>query len=86
MKKIILILTGLTLTTLVASCTTSIPITSPSGRLGHAINCSSVTIAQCYQKAGEVCGGRGYRIISQKNQSEGFFTPADKSLIIECNQ
>lgn len=79
-----LTLSGLVLSAVMSGCATSIPISSPSGKLGHAINCSSVSMAQCYQKAGEKCGGRGYNILNQKNQSQGFFTPADKTLVVEC--
>ncbi len=79
-----LTLSSLVLSAVMSGCATSIPISSPSGKLGHAINCSSVSMAQCYQKAGEKCGGRGYNILNQKNQSQGFFTPADKTLVVEC--
>jgi hypothetical protein len=79
-----LTLSSLVLSAVISGCATSIPISSPNGRLGHAINCSSVSMAQCYQKAGEKCGGRGYNILNQKNQSQGFFTPADKTLVVEC--
>ncbi|MEB8430840.1 hypothetical protein OO007_01290 [Cocleimonas sp. KMM 6892] len=85
MKTIKLLLPSSLIAILLTGCATSIPISSPNGKIGHAINCSAVTMAQCYQKAGEMCGGRGYNILNQKNQSQGFFTPADKSLVVECN-
>lgn len=84
MNKLSLTLSGLILSSIIVGCATSIPISSPNGKLGHAINCSAVSMAQCYQKAGEKCGGRGYNILNQKNQSQGFFTPADKTLVVEC--
>lgn len=73
------------LLTLVTGCASSVPITSPSGKKGHAIDCSLFSIAQCYEKAGKVCGGKGYKILDKKNKSEGFFTSANKTLVIECN-
>lgn len=84
MKTKTSIFSSIFITVIISGCATSIPISSPSGKMGHAINCSAVTIAQCYQKAGEMCGGRGYIILNQKNQSAGFFTGADKSLVVEC--
>ncbi len=84
MKLKSILLSSLIAAVFLTGCTTSIPISAPSGKLGHAINCSAVTMAQCYQKAGMLCGGKGYNILSQKDQSPGFFTPADKSLVVEC--
>jgi len=83
MKKTLLI-SGLVISAVLSGCTISKPITTANGKLGHSINCSGGNIAQCYEKAGEKCAGRGYVVLNQSNQSQGFFTGADKTLIVEC--
>ncbi len=39
----------------------------PDGRRGYNVDCSGQGISwgDCYQKAGEVCGNRGYDILLQ---------------------
>jgi len=62
---------------LLAGCAApSQPIYTQDGRMGHSINCPSVSIVQmnwshCLAKAGEICGARGYDIISKVGE-EGF--------------
>ncbi|MFK8067154.1 MAG: hypothetical protein AB8D52_02820 [Gammaproteobacteria bacterium] len=83
-KTKILVFFCLLTTVTMTGCAITTPITSPNGKSGYAINCTAVTIAHCYQKAGEMCGVRGYSIIDQKNESHGFLIAADRSLIVEC--
>lgn len=70
--------------TILSGCASSLPITSPSGKKGHAIDCSFSSIGDCYEKAGQMCGDKGYKIIDQKNKAEGFLSSANKALVIEC--
>lgn len=79
-----LLFTSVFLTT-VSGCASSVPITSPGGKAGHAIDCSFATIAECYEKAGKMCGAKGYKIIDQKNQAESLLSSANKALVVECN-
>jgi hypothetical protein len=46
----------------------------PDGRQGHSISCdgSGVGMNYCFEKAGELCGTRGYDLIGRSGQS----TPA----------
>ncbi len=82
--KNLTIVSGLGVAFILGGCATSSPIMTESGKLGHAIDCSSVSMAQCYELAGEKCAQKGYKVLNKKNQSQGFFTPANKNLIIEC--
>ena len=84
MKTKALKLSCLLMTEIISGCSISTPISSPNGKIGYAINCTAVTIADCYQKAGEMCGGKGYTILDKKNKSHGFFTAADRTLVVEC--
>lgn len=45
-------------------CVTASPIHTASGKLGHAIECSGTAQSwgQCYEKASEICGARGYDV------------------------
>jgi hypothetical protein len=42
----------------------------PDGRLGHSISCdgSAVGMNVCFEKAGELCKGRGYDLVSREGQ------------------
>ena len=79
-----LLISGLLLSVVLSGCTTSKPITTANGKPGHSIDCTDENMAQCYEKAGEICGKNGYSVLSQSNQSQGFFALPDKSLIVEC--
>src|SRR5262245_5657726 len=62
-----------------AGCASSQQMYTPDGQQGHTVSCSPVwsggiiggiadgatSWAQCYQKAGEICGERGYTILQQ---------------------
>lgn len=64
---------------LIAGCSTTVaPTYTSSGVAGYRINCGGFfgdgDLGSCYQKAGEVCETRGYRVLQT---SLG-------SVIIEC--
>jgi hypothetical protein len=42
----------------------------PDGRLGQSISCdgSAVGMNVCFEKAGELCKGRGYDLVSREGQ------------------
>lgn len=63
----------------VVGCATSREIFMPDGGKGHSINCSGAALnwGICYEKAGEICGARGYDIIAGGS---------DQSAIISGNQ
>lgn len=51
---------------LVGGCASSTQTYTPDGRVAHSINCSGTARnwGMCQEKAGELCGTRGYEIIS----------------------
>ena len=52
---------------LLAGCVQTKSIHLPDGRQGHSINCSGQDFSwnQCYEKAGEICGARGYEVVAR---------------------
>jgi hypothetical protein len=72
----------------------------PSGDTGFAINCSggdaSSSWAECYKKAGEVCGAYGYDVVSKDVDNgataggsvAGIFgaNVKNRSMVIHCKQ
>jgi hypothetical protein len=64
--------------TLLTACTSIQPTFTSLGNPGYRINCGGVfgdgDLGSCYQSAGEICKGAGYRI-SQSGVS---------SMIVEC--
>lgn len=84
------------LAVLSAGCTTVKPTYLPDGRQGHAVSCPGTARnwGHCHEKAGEVCGARGYDVLSQDghgsfihNTMGGNFQvipTASRTLLIAC--
>jgi len=53
----------------------------PSGEEGYAIDCSGPAseLVECYEKAGNVCGARGYEIIRP-----GDIRLSNRAMLIKC--
>ncbi len=94
---------GLGLLTLggLSGCSSTTTMTYlPSGDTGFAINCSgsdaSSSWAQCYQRAGEVCGNYGYDVVSKDVDNGatsggtvgGIFgaNVKNRSMVVRCKQ
>ena len=58
---------------LVAGCATSKQISGPNGEILHSIDCSGYysNIGTCLEKAGKICGPRGYDIIMGGTENQG---------------
>lgn len=81
---------------LLAGCVTSKPIYTQDGRQGHAIECGGTvrTWGQCLQKAGELCGPRGFDVLDQSGHNSHFtntiggnnqvIPTAARSMIVAC--
>ena len=88
----------------VAGCVTSKETYMPSGKKGHVISCPSggglvgkmKNWGTCYQKAGEICGAKGYAVLT-KSDEQGFSaianeygaqagTTNNRMMIIQCNE
>jgi len=62
-------------------CTTNVSQSySPSGKVSYKITCNNAAaaLADCYQKAGEICKESGYSVISRHQD------PPFAGLIAEC--
>jgi hypothetical protein len=53
----------------IEGCATASKTYLPSGEEGYSVTCSgtALTWGNCYQKAGELCGSRGYDVISRSD-------------------
>jgi hypothetical protein len=89
-------------------CVSSQETFTPTGQKGHVINCTpgwtggivgavasaNTSWGQCYQRAGEICGTRGFDILqqvgeagayAQVGQGGGFAsTTNNRTMIIQC--
>jgi hypothetical protein len=61
--RVLVVLVGATL----AACSTPKPVYLADGRPGYSVDCSGTvrTWGECMEKAGEVCGSRGFDVLSQ---------------------
>jgi len=53
-------------------CVTTKEIYGPDGQKAYTLNCSddlSATWDHCYEKAGEICREKGYRILQQQSDT-----------------
>ncbi len=78
-------------------CASATQTYGPDGREAYTLNCSgwARTWAMCAEKAGEICGARGYEVIAAGggtagtiatvNPSGGFGGPViERSMLIRC--
>lgn len=75
MKKVLLIL-ALSSVALLQGCATASQTYLPDGRQGFNLNCSGTmrNWGECQEKAGEICGSRGYDVISHQGENLGNIT------------
>lgn len=83
--------------TLAGCAATSDPVRTPSGAAGFALDCTnSSTWQACYEKASELCGDRGYQVVTQDSDVEGYLIPvygggvvggtySTREMMIACN-
>lgn len=77
-------------------CASSSQTFGPDGRVTHSINCSGTARnwGMCEQKAGELCGAKGYDIVSRSSDtgamasggSGNFFatTTHSRTMLVAC--
>ncbi len=60
------------LCSLLGACATASQTYGPDGKVAYTIDCSGAarTWAECQQKAGDICGSHGYRIVSVNGQTD----------------
>ena len=53
-----------------SGCASSSQTYGPDGRVAHSLNCSGTarTWGMCYEKAGEICGAKGYDILEKSGE------------------
>lgn len=63
-------MTGLLIVLAIGGCAISKDTYLPDGTLGHSISCdgAAVGINVCFEKAGEICGSRGYDLLNREGQ------------------
>lgn len=86
------------LTILVSGCATSKKTYTSDGKAGYSIQCSGSALnwGMCYEKAGELCGARGYVVLEKSGDTGalvsgsqfGLFggTVINRSMIIKCKE
>jgi hypothetical protein len=54
----------------------------PDGQQAHAITCSSFgrDWSDCFERAGEICGARGYKIWNQASSQSAVISGSDGSV------
>lgn len=64
----------LLLVLLLSGCATSSELYLANGQKGYAINCNGAanSISTCYEKAGELCGSKGYTLLDRDGEAHGF--------------
>ena len=81
---------------ILCGCATAKQIYAPDGKLGYSIDCSGSALnwGMCYEKAGDICGTKGYDII-EKTGDQGAMVAGtqyglyggsvlSRNLIIKC--
>lgn len=83
---------------MLAGCAVAKDTYLPDGGKGFSINCSGTALSwgNCYEKAGDICGARGYDIIAGGSDQGsmvaanqyGLFggTVMNRSMLIKCKQ
>jgi len=87
----------LTATISLAGCVTANPTYVPDGRQGYAIDCGGefASWGGCYEKAGAICGSRGYDVFNKSGDQGTSFnstasggitgsTTISRSMLIAC--
>ncbi len=96
LHKILLI--GVALTA-ITGCAIERQAYLPDGSLGHSISCDGAAVGMniCFEKAGSICGSRGYKLLNRDGQVvysgvampnqgyAGFGGFSTKSILIKCN-
>lgn len=89
-------LLGIIATVVLAGCATSSKTYGPDGREAYSLNCSGAAMSwgACESKAGDICGARGYTIVSRGSDQSamiggaasgfGGSSSANRSMLVQC--
>ena len=81
MRNAVLVLAAISLSGCVASVK---PVYGPDGAQAHAITCSAgwgLDWSDCFEKAGEICGARGYKVWNQAASQSSVITGTEGTVI-----
>lgn len=55
----------------ISGCATASKTYTPDGKEGYIINCSGSALnwGMCYEKAGEICGTKGYEVVDKSGDT-----------------
>ena len=75
-----------------AGCVSTREVYTPDGRQGHTIDCSAYrhSWADCFAKASDLCGARGYDILARTGEpgaqafGAGASTTMGRTMLIAC--
>ena len=79
----------------VAGCAGSRTTYGPDGSEMHSINCSgwARNWGMCLEKAGELCGPRGYQVVNRSGDSPGMLVTGSsaapvisRTMLVKCGQ
>jgi hypothetical protein len=68
---------------LVTSCATSREIYTPYGRRGYSIDCPAAEVGKCFEKAGDLCGEKGYTVLAKSGELPVTYVT---NMIIQCKE
>ena len=83
---------------LLGGCASARQTYTADGKVGHSLDCSGTARnwGMCYEKAGEICGAKGYEVLNRSgdqgaiataNQYGGFAgSVISRTMIIQCKQ
>lgn len=73
MRKVILIIS---IMVFLGGCATASKTYTSDGKEGYSINCSGSALnwGMCYEKAGELCGTKGYEVLEKSGDTGAMVT------------
>jgi len=84
--------------TIVAGCATASKTFTSDGKEGYVIDCSGSALnwGMCYEKAGKLCGTKGYEVLEKSGDTGGMVTAGqyglfggsviNRSMVIKCKE
>ena len=95
MNKILLLML---LPTFVFGCATATKTYTADGKEGFSIDCSGAMLnwGKCYEKAGDLCGTKGYEVLEKDGDTGNTFSEnqfglhggsiINRSMVVKCNE
>jgi len=81
-----------------SGCATASKTYTPDGKEGYSISCSGSALnwGMCYEKAGDLCGAKGYEVLDRSGDSGSIISGnqfglyggsvINRSIIIKCKE